>query len=88
MSYSDLLSSTPATLVPLASLTAPNSTEPPPHIPSVSGLAHATLPRTALSGMRDSIVLDDIGGEWEREGLGRSLDEQLEEVLMPAVGKA
>ena len=27
-------------------------------------------------------VVDDIGGEWEREGLGRGLEERLE-ALMP-----
>lgn len=30
-------------------------------------------------GKRDSIaMLDDVGGEWEREGLGRGLEERLE----------
>jgi hypothetical protein len=31
--------------------------------------------------------LDDIGGEWEREGLGRGLEERLE-TLMVLDGKA
>ena len=31
------------------------------------------------------MVLDDVGGEWEREGLGRGLDERLEEVLRPGI---
>jgi hypothetical protein len=36
---------------------------------------------------RDSIaMLDDIGGEWEREGLGRGLEERLEALMLD--GKA
>jgi hypothetical protein len=32
---------------------------------------------------RDSIaMLDDIGGEWEREGLGRGLEERLEALMI------
>ncbi|KXN84626.1 hypothetical protein AN958_12258 [Leucoagaricus sp. SymC.cos] len=109
MSYSDLLSSTPASTIPLSSLTSSaSSMEPPPHIPSVSGLALAsaaqahhgggqghTSSSTATSlrgfamsgithtGKRDSIVmLDDVGGEWEREGLGRGLEERLEALII------
>lgn len=97
--------------------------EPPPHIPSVSGLnlanaaqAHAqqtgggvihsgpgssakggmtSSAATSLrgfvmgpmggithAGKRDSIaMLDDVGGEWEREGLGRGLEERLEALI-------
>ncbi|KAF6755530.1 hypothetical protein DFP72DRAFT_811424, partial [Ephemerocybe angulata] len=30
-------------------------------------------------GKRDSVaLLDNVGGEWEREGLGKSLEERLE----------
>jgi hypothetical protein len=33
-------------------------------------------------GERDSIgVLDDLGGEWEREGMGGGLEERLEAFL-------
>lgn len=33
----------------------------------------------SVAGNRDSIVMvDDVGGEWEREGLGRGLEERLE----------
>ncbi|KIJ95497.1 hypothetical protein K443DRAFT_11356 [Laccaria amethystina LaAM-08-1] len=50
ISYSDLLSSTPTSTLPLSSLTTSASTfEPPPHIPSVSGLG---------------IVSGGIGGVW------------------------
>lgn len=41
-------------------------------------------------GDRDSIgVLDDVGGEWEREGMGGGLEERLEALLgagIPASG--
>ncbi|KAL0954271.1 hypothetical protein HGRIS_005399 [Hohenbuehelia grisea] len=91
MSYADLLSSTPASTVPLSALTTSASTVvPPPHIPVVSGFtqsqsAAASLRDFAIGNVRDrdSIALiDDVGGEWEREGLGRGLEERLEE-LMP-----
>ncbi|KAF5313726.1 hypothetical protein D9611_010070 [Ephemerocybe angulata] len=93
MSYSDLLTSTPASTHTLSSLTTSASTvEPPPHIPSVSGLnlassiasaspsAAASLRGFSMSpGKRDSVALsDNVGGEWEREGLGKSLEERLE----------
>jgi len=84
LSYIDLLSSTPAAALPLSSLTS--APEPPPHLPSVLGVpqahgaaaAHAhpapsTFERDAAAGM-----VDDVGGEWEREGLGRGLEERLE----------
>ena len=102
MSYSDLLSSTPASTQPLSSLTtSASSTEPPPHIPGVSGLNIANVlshqssgsihgsPFVAFSslthiGKRDSIaMLDNVGGEWEREGLGRGLEERLEALVIP-----
>jgi hypothetical protein len=91
LSYSDLLSSKPASTQPLSLLTTSASlTEPPPHIPGVSGLNIANTlshhlggsihgsPFVAFSGhgslthvgKRDSIGLDNVGGEWEREGLG------------------
>lgn len=99
--------------------------EPPPHIPSVSGLNLASAAQLGLlnaansspgaahgapgsvkggmtssaatslrgfvmgpmggithAGKRDSIaMLDDVGGEWEREGLGRGLEERLEALI-------
>lgn len=108
MSYSDLLSSTPQSTQTLSSLTTcASSTEPPPHIPSISGLNIASaiqaqqLPggSTAPSlhgfslvptggithpGKRDSIaMLDNVGGEWEKEGLGRGLEERLDALIIP-----
>lgn len=32
------------------------------------------------------VSLDDIGGEWEREGFGGGLEERLEALLGPAPG--
>ncbi|KAH7915497.1 hypothetical protein BJ138DRAFT_1109553 [Hygrophoropsis aurantiaca] len=91
MSYSDLLASTPASIVPLSSFA---SQEPPPHIPSVNGFTQHNgtgAGSGSLHGVvrdRDSIaMLDDVGGEWEREGLGRGLEERLE-ALMAVPGKA
>ncbi|KAF6750001.1 hypothetical protein DFP72DRAFT_911556 [Ephemerocybe angulata] len=104
MSYSDLLTSTPASTHTLSSLTTSASTvEPPPHIPSVSGLnlassiasaspsAAASLrgfsPSATSPGKRESMaLLDNVGGEWEREGLGKSLEERLESETVGSVG--
>ncbi|KAF8624592.1 hypothetical protein AX17_007085 [Amanita inopinata Kibby_2008] len=99
MSYSDLLTSTPASTLPLSFLTTSASTvDPPPHIPSVSGLTQMnshSSPSAATSlrgfalhgngkGRRDSVALsDDVGGEFEREGFGKGLEEQLEAMMPP-----
>ncbi|KAG6896703.1 hypothetical protein C0992_006587 [Termitomyces sp. T32_za158] len=104
VSYTDLLTSTPTSTVPLASLTvAASAFEPPPHISGVAYPATASA-ATSLRGFpmgydapshsgspkraRDAQVLlappgypatlDDAGGEWEREGLGRGLAERLD----------
>ena len=35
-------------------------------------------------GKRDSIaMLDNVGGEWEKEGLGRGLEERLDALIIP-----
>ncbi|KAF8868020.1 hypothetical protein CPB84DRAFT_1810110 [Gymnopilus junonius] len=119
MSYSDLLSSTPSSLQRLSSLTTcASAVEPPPHIPSVSGLnlvnaVHAQQQQSPQSGpgsatpslrgfpislggptggvshagMRDSIsLLDNVGGEWERQGLGKGLEERLDALVIPPAG--
>ncbi|OAX34179.1 hypothetical protein K503DRAFT_869088 [Rhizopogon vinicolor AM-OR11-026] len=92
MSYADLLASTPASMVPLSSFTSCATPDPPPHIPGVEGYAHNAHDTASLHGStsrgRDSIaMLDDIGGEWQREGLGRGLEERLE-ALMIVPGRA
>ncbi|EIW75422.1 hypothetical protein CONPUDRAFT_139958 [Coniophora puteana RWD-64-598 SS2] len=101
MAYSDLLASTPSSLAPLSSFTSgAGAVEAPPHLPSVSGFkqapAHGTASASASPvgsmrgppGNRDSVVLlDSLGGEWEREGLGRGLEERLE-ALMTVPGRA
>ncbi|KAF8880119.1 hypothetical protein CPB84DRAFT_1851952 [Gymnopilus junonius] len=108
----------PIHLQPLSSLTTcASAVEPPPHIPSVSGLnlvnaIHAQQqqsPHRALearhlfeglpylvgrsysgvthAGMRDSIsLLDNVGGEWERQGLGKGLEERLDALVIPPAG--
>ncbi|KAF9477279.1 hypothetical protein BDN70DRAFT_896658 [Pholiota conissans] len=113
MSYADLRASTPAQLTTLSSLTTAAGTEPPPHIPGVSGLNGLASPSASASragsirnvsltpamglglnlnalglgptggithpGMKDSIaLLDNVGGEWERQGLGTGMEERLE----------
>jgi len=109
VSYADLLTSTPTSTIPLASLTtAASAVEPPPHITCVAGLSgpnkiasHPGSAGTSLKGFvinphplphhsgdpfscptyknkRDSIALIDEGGEWEREGLGKGLEERLD----------
>ncbi|KAG2094020.1 uncharacterized protein F5147DRAFT_418155 [Suillus discolor] len=84
MSYADLLASTPASMVPLSSFTTCATPEPPPHIPGVEGYALNQHDAASLSGReRDSIaMLDDVGGEWQREGLGRGLEERLEALMI------
>jgi hypothetical protein len=108
MSYSDLLASTPISFHLLSSLTiAASTSEPPPHIPILSGIVtqhapvqqqHAFMithgqyytpshsPRRGTSlikgGERDSMgVFDDLGGEWQREGMSGGLEERLEAML-------
>ena len=92
MSYSDLLASTPSSTVPLSSFTTCATPDPPPHIPGVEGYAHNAHDAASLHGSstrgRDSIaLLDDLGGEWQREGLGQGLEERLE-ALMTVPGNA
>lgn len=100
MSYNDLLTSTPSSLISLSSLTnAASSMDPPPHIPSVHGYNHhpcspgngsSSSARTSLRGFvttsnnnntnnnNNNNNEDNVGGEWEREGLGKGLEERLE----------
>lgn len=84
MSYSDLLASTPASMVPLSSFTTCVSSEPPPHIPGVTGFGNTQSSAGSIHGRdRDSIALsDDVGSEWEREGMGKGLEERLEALMI------
>ncbi|KAI8986836.1 hypothetical protein BD414DRAFT_416126 [Trametes punicea] len=101
ISYADLLSSTPASTLPLSSLTSSAVvTEPPPHIPAVIGLPQAHYAASSSGGSihgaptyileRDGPlgVVDDVGGEWEREGLGKGLEERLEGLKTAVPSKA
>ncbi|KAI0708080.1 hypothetical protein C8T65DRAFT_740238 [Cerioporus squamosus] len=98
ISYMDLLSSTPASAIPLSTLTsAAVVSEPPPHITSVIGVPQAQYAASSSGGSvhgaptylleRDGVmgVADDVGGEWEREGLGKGLEERLEGLKAAAV---
>lgn len=42
--------------------------------------------RALGGGDRDSMGFDDLGGEWEREGMGGGLEERLEALLAGGVG--
>ena len=95
ISYTDLLASTPAATVPLSSFTNCSAADPPPHIPRVSGIAtqyggprerggdrDRDRERRVSGGDRDSVMLlEDLGGEWAREGLGTGLEERLEALM-------
>lgn len=89
--------------MPLSSFTTSASSEPPPHLPSVLGVPQQMAgsaagsihsnPRSSFYGERDvregreGLLLDDQGGEWEREGLGQGLEERLDKLMgVGAVG--
>jgi hypothetical protein len=89
VSYTDLLSSTPTATQPLSALTSPASS--PAHIPGVSFGADPSVQGSAYGGSGapslrnfgfglgdEDRMMDDVGGEWEREGLGKGLEERLE----------
>ena len=93
ISYTDLLTSTPSSTLPLSTLTTSATVaDPPPHLLSVLGIPQhggggsAGVPAHAPASMvtrdvregRDGLFIDDGGGEWEREGLGQGLEERLE----------
>jgi hypothetical protein len=95
ISYTDLLTSTPSSTLPLSSLTTSATvSDPPPHLLSVLGIPqHSSAgsagasPRTSFYGDRDvregreGLFINDVGGEWEREGLGQGLEERLESLM-------
>jgi hypothetical protein len=72
-------------------------TSPASRAPSLRGYSLGAVgigPTGGLThpGKRDSItMLDNLGGEWEREGMGKGLEERLDTVsptAMPIGGKA
>ncbi|KAI0090617.1 hypothetical protein BDY19DRAFT_992050 [Irpex rosettiformis] len=98
ISYTDLLTSAPASTLPLSSLTlSAQANEPPPHLPSVIGIPqaqaqglassaasiHGSISASAWVTERDPAadLVSDQGGEWQREGLGRGLEERLEALM-------
>ncbi|KAI0307597.1 hypothetical protein B0F90DRAFT_1675099 [Multifurca ochricompacta] len=96
ISYTDLLTSAPSSTLPLSSLTTSATvSDPPPHLPSVLGVPQQVgggsagpSPRNSFYGDRDvregreCLFIDDVGGEWEREGLGQGLEERLESLMV------
>ncbi|KDQ08101.1 hypothetical protein BOTBODRAFT_48388 [Botryobasidium botryosum FD-172 SS1] len=84
ISYHDLLLSTPVAATPLSTFTSPPSSDPPPHLPMIVSASGTTSPVSGLltgTGVGHVGWGKEDGGEWEREGLGKGLEERLEEVL-------
>ena len=95
ISYTDMLTSAPSSTLPLSTLTTSATvSDPPPHLLSVMGIPQhvsagsvSASPRTSFYGDRDvregreCLFIDDVGGEWEREGLGQGLEERLESLM-------
>ncbi|KAF8748175.1 hypothetical protein RHS01_11000 [Rhizoctonia solani] len=82
MSYHDLLASTPVATVPLSSIVSGGGE--PGHLPGVIGLhGHRT---SGIFG--DDVSETQSGGEFDREGLGRGLEERLEGVLREGQARA
>ena len=77
--WQDLLLSTPLSAAPLSSLTSPS--EPPPHVAPIGTQTLPAWGRMNLPGGTGVGWGKEDGGEWEREGFGKGLEERLEEVL-------
>jgi hypothetical protein len=97
LSYTDLVTSTPSSTLPLSSLTtafSANQSEPPsrslflePEL-EIDSEKFFESSQNSLRGRRSGAsnggptgsfpLVDAEGGEWEREGLGRGLEERLE----------
>ncbi|KAG8738694.1 hypothetical protein FRC10_006578 [Ceratobasidium sp. 414] len=78
ISYNDLLVSTPLASMPLSSFTS--GQDAPPHLPGVVGL-HGHSNTSVTGGLSAHEGEGGDGGEFDREGLGRGLEERLEAVL-------
>lgn len=75
MSYSDLLNATPTSLMPLSSLT--NGPQEP-----ASNILPTDTASIHNAGSRDSVLLGSVfKDEWEKEGLGRGLEERIEAIM-------
>lgn len=60
-----------------------NAMQAPPH-GSIHGSSFVAFSGHGDLMKRDSAgMLDNAGGEWEREGLGRGLEERLEALVIP-----
>lgn len=78
MSYHDLLASTPLSSVPLSAITS--GQDAPGHLPGIVGMhGHGSASGVGLGANEGEG--GDVGGEFDREGLGRGLEERLEAVL-------
>jgi hypothetical protein len=74
ISYHDLLLATPVSTVPLSSLTSPTTASNQSNVPQQS---------QNLGLLMEGVNVGPTGGgEWEREGLGKGLEERLEEILV------
>ncbi|KAJ7162226.1 hypothetical protein C8R46DRAFT_346193 [Mycena filopes] len=94
VSYADLIASTPTATQPLSALTSPAtspahipgvaiSTGADPSATTTAGSAYGGSGAPSLRNFGFGIgdedrTMDDVGGEWEREGLGKGLEERLE----------
>ncbi|KAJ7028585.1 hypothetical protein C8F04DRAFT_1398907 [Mycena alexandri] len=93
VSYADLLASTPTATQPLSALTSPasspshipgvsistgTSTDPTTAGSAYGGSGAPSLRNFGFGLGDEDRTMDDVGGEWEREGLGKGLEERLE----------
>jgi len=79
VSYSDILNSTPISTVHFSSIIT--NDELPPHIPAVMGSNVEHVPPSGSSAFGGSESGEWLGGEWQKEGFGKGLEERLEAVL-------
>ncbi|KAJ7762484.1 hypothetical protein B0H16DRAFT_1883959 [Mycena metata] len=93
VSYADLIASTPTATQPLSALTSPasspshipgvsistgTSTDPTTAGSAYGGSGAPSLRNFGFGLGDEDRTMDDVGGEWEREGLGKGLEERLE----------
>ena len=77
--------------LPTVSLSLPNGSRSVSASASAAGSTRNSvlydLPPFAV-GVKEPSSMDEAGGEWEREGLGRGLEERLEALLAVGPSKA